>query len=89
MCDEEPDLGAGDDLLPILGQAPASAEPCEGALDDPSLRQHFEACRGVGTLDDLQAPVADFVELIAQLGTAIGIVGKEMTQPGEGLQGKA
>ena len=85
MGDEEPGLGACDGLLPILGQTPAPAEPCEGALDDPSSRQHFEALGGIGALDDLQGPVTDLVELITQFGTAVCAVGEEMTQPWEGL----
>src|SRR5665213_2695179 len=33
--------------LPVLGEPSAPAEPCEGALHDPSLRQDYEAFRRV------------------------------------------
>ena len=36
---------------------------------------------GSGTLDDLDGPVADFVESGVELGAAVGAVGKDMPQP--------
>ena len=51
----EGDHGFGDigQLLIILGQAPPSAEPAEGSLDDPSAGDHDEAgCSGHAADDD-------------------------------------
>ena len=38
MGDVDPCDGAGDGRLEVLGEAPASAEPGEGAFDDPATR---------------------------------------------------
>ena len=40
----------------ILCETAASADPPEGALDDPTLGQDFEAHRLIGSLDDLDLP---------------------------------
>ena len=62
MGDEDPGHGAGDGCLEILGEAAASAEPGEGALDDPAAGQHLETVGGIGSLDDFDRPPADFGE---------------------------
>lgn len=41
------------EAFPILGQAPALAEPSEDALHDPAPGQHDEALGPIRTLDDL------------------------------------
>lgn len=38
----------------VLGEASATVEPAEGALDDPALGQHDEAFGGLRSVDDLQ-----------------------------------
>jgi hypothetical protein len=43
------------EIFPVLGEAAASVEPSDGALDDPALGFHDEAFDGVGTSDDRSA----------------------------------
>lgn len=43
--------------LPILGEAAASVQPADGALDDPAPRQHNELVQ-LGPLDDLKVDLA-------------------------------
>jgi hypothetical protein len=45
--DGDPSLCACDGFFPILCQAAAAAEPCEGALDHPAAGHDFEAIGGV------------------------------------------
>ena len=84
MGDQEPGLGAGDGLLPVLGQSSASSEPGKGAFDDPSPRQEQEAFGAVGAIDDLQGPVAELGELPVELWAGVGGVSEEVAQPWKG-----
>jgi len=43
----------------FASQSAATAEPCEGALHDPSARQHLKAFCSFGSLDDLQRPAPE------------------------------
>src|SRR4029453_12789588 len=43
------------EVLPILGQPAASAEPGKRALDDPSLGQDHKPIRLIRALDDFEA----------------------------------
>jgi hypothetical protein len=77
---EYPCLRACDGFFPVFGQSAASIEPCEGALDDPPSRNDFESFSRVGTLDDLDGPVADFRKSAAQFGTSVTAIRKNMQQ---------
>ena len=79
--DEHPGDGAFDGALPVLCEAPASSEPCECPLDDPSSWQDLEALGGIGALDDLDRPVADPGERRGELVAGVGAVGEQMAQP--------
>ena len=88
MGKEEPCGGAGNGCLEILCEAPASAEPGEGSLSHPASRQEFEPAGGVGALDDLYGPFADFGEASVEFGTGIAAVGEHVPQPGiQGFDG--
>ena len=80
MGDEQPRLRACDGLLPILRHSSAASEPREGALDDPSARDNFEALRGVGAFDDLHCPASDFLQCALQFGSRITTIGEDITQ---------
>ena len=69
-------------IFPVFCQASAAPEPCEGAFDDPSSGEDFEALGGVGALDDLEGPLADPVEGAAQFRPGISAIGEQMAQPG-------
>jgi hypothetical protein len=81
--DEYPCLCAGDGFLPILGEPSASPEPGKGAFDHPASRQQFEALGDVGAFDDLQFPVADPGQCVAQFGAGIAAIGEHVAQPGK------
>lgn len=82
MGDDDPGLGAGDCGLEVLGQPTASIEPGEGSLDDPSARQELEAFGLVGSLDDLDRPLADAAQPAAELLAAIAPIGEDVAKPG-------
>ena len=71
----------GDGLLEVLGEASVPVEPCQGALDDPSPGQHFEALGGVGPLNDLDGPLADAAKRILEFVSSIAAIGEDMTYP--------
>lgn len=54
------DVGYGEagPVLVVLGETAASPKPAKGTLHNPSLGQHLEADRLVGSLDDLEVPGA-------------------------------
>src|SRR5487761_372696 len=86
--EEEPCGGAGNGGLEILREASTSAEPGKGSFDDPASRQEFEPAGGVGALDDLYGPFADFGEASFEFGTGIAAVSEHMFQPRiEGFDG--
>ena len=88
MCEEEPCGGADNGGFEILCEAPASAEPGKGSLYHPTSRQKFEPAGGVGALDDLYGPCADFGEASIEFGTGIAAVGEYVPQPGiQGFDG--
>lgn len=56
MGGEQPsELGSGR-AFEVFGQAPASSEPCKGALDDPAPGQELETFDAVRSLEDLDCP---------------------------------
>jgi len=81
MGEEEPCGGAGNGSLEILCKTSASAEPGEGSFHYPASRQKFEPGGGVGALDDLYGPFADFGEASIEFGTGIAAVGEYVPQP--------
>jgi len=81
----EPCGGALDGSFEVFCEAAVAAEPGEGSLDDPAARQHLEAFCGVGALDDLKRPGADFSEGGGELLAGIGAVGEDMVQPGKAV----
>jgi len=83
--DVNPGFGAGDRSLEILGQAAVSIEPSEGLFDDPSPGEQLKSGRVSGAFDDLDRPLAEFDEGVAQIGAVIDAVGEEMAQPGKQL----
>ena len=80
--DGDPCPCTGNGFFPILCQAAAAAEPCEGALDHPTAGHDFEAIGGVGAPDDLDGPAPDGLQGVAQFGARISAIGKDMAQPG-------
>ena len=64
----------------VFGEASVAIEPSESTLDNPAPRQDDKAADGIGTLDDLDSPLADFGESGVELGAAVGAVGKDMSQ---------
>ena len=56
--DHEPCEGAFDRFLEILGEAAAPSQPCESAFNHPTARQLFETFGLVGSLYNLDGPVA-------------------------------
>jgi hypothetical protein len=46
-----------DGVIPVFGEAAASAQPCNRAFDHPAPGQKHEALCGNGALDHLQSPV--------------------------------
>src|SRR5689334_9305550 len=81
--DEEPSGGAGDGCLEVLGEAAASAEPGEGALDNPSSRQELESFDTGWAFDDLDAPGSAMRQGANQLISAVDPIGKDTAQLGE------
>ena len=86
MCDPDPGLGAGDGSLEVLGESSASAEPGEGALDDPAPGQQDEALGGIRSFDDLDGPRSQSGECSRQFVAGIGAVGEQVAQPGISVQ---
>ncbi len=82
-CDHKPSLCTGDGGFEILGEPAIVTEPGEGALHHPSPGQELEALRGIGTLDDLQRPLAKLLQRLLELRSGIGTVGDDMAQPGK------
>ena len=81
--EQEPGGGARDSFLEVLGEAPVSAEPGEAALDDPSAWENLEALRGVGSLDDFEAPITLSIEGSLELFSPIAAIGEDVAQPRE------
>ena len=72
-------------MLEVLGETAVSVEPCQGSFDDPAARQKFEALCVVGALDDLDGPLADAAQGIAELVASITAIGEQVSQPGEAV----
>lgn len=81
--DEQPCGCRCDGLLEVFGEAAVSLEPGEGSFDDPASRQHLEAFCGIGSLDDLDGPLADAAQGVLEFVAGIASVREHMTQPRE------
>lgn len=57
--------GTFDGIFPVLGETPASPQPCKDSFDDPTARQDMEALGGIGAPDDLDGPVAHSGQIVA------------------------
>lgn len=79
--DEEPSGRGRDGGFPVLGEAAGSSEPGEGALHDPAPRQDDEAARVIGSLDDVQGPIALAFERKAQLVARVAAIGEDVPEP--------
>jgi hypothetical protein len=68
-------------VLPILGKPATAIEPCESALDDPTLGQDDEPICLIGPPDDFDAQVrANAREGSREYGSLIRGVGKQRSQ---------
>jgi len=65
----------------VAGEAAASAEPSECALDDPATRQNLEAAGGIGAFNDLKAPDAWISEQRVEPFAEIGAIGPNQPEP--------
>ena len=70
-----------DQVLEVFGQATATIEPCQGALDHPTHRQHDEAFGLVRSLDDLYRQM--WQELRHSIGKLRSLVASVSKQPGQ------
>lgn len=81
MCDEDPGDGAFEGGFEVLGEPAATAEPSEGTFHNPATRQQFEGVfGGVGSLDDLEGPLAKLGHGGAQLAAGIAAIGEDVAQ---------
>lgn len=71
---QEREGGAGA-VFEILRQPTAAAEPTERSFNDPPLREHLEAARLIGALDDLDLPVTERPHRGGRSGTLVRAVG--------------
>ena len=71
-------------VLPILGEAAASIEPADGALNDPALRLDDKTLCVVATPDDLGLEVwHDIGGTVGEDRPGIGAVGEQHAQEGK------
>ena len=71
-------------IFPILGEAAASVEPCDGSLDNPSLWFNDKAFGMITTFDDFHHQIVDGVDGTAlKHRSSIGAVGEQFTQERE------
>jgi hypothetical protein len=85
MSDEKPGDFACWGVFEVSRETPASAEPSEGALDNPASGQELEAFDAGRSLYNLNGPFAATGESIDKLLSAIDPVGKDMLKPGKTL----
>ncbi len=83
MGGEQPSELGGGRAFEVFGEAPASSEPCKGALDDPAPGQELEALDPGRSFDDLDCPRATVRECVDELLAAINPIGKDMLKPWE------
>jgi len=83
MSDEKPGHLGCRGALEVFGEASASAEPCEGAFNDPAPGQELEPFDPGRSFDNLYGPGAAMGKCIDELLAAVHAVGKDMPQPWE------
>src|SRR5579862_8181943 len=70
-------LGGSGEVLEVAGEPAVSADPSEGALDDPALGGDDEAGRAIGALDDLNAPAAGAAGGLSDARSLVSGVGED------------
>ena len=71
-------------IFPILGEAAASVEPCDGSLDNPSLWFNDKAFGMITTFDDFHNQIVDGVDGTAlKHRSSIRAVGEQFAQEWE------
>ena len=70
--------------LEVFGETAVATEPGKGALHHPTPGQDLEARHVVASLDDLQRPLADLFQRLAEFRSGVGAIGEDVAQPGEG-----
>ena len=70
-------------VLEVPGEAAASADPCEGSFDHPSLGQDDKSLGDVGSFDDLDLPGAGSGGSGANARSLIAAIGVDAFDEGE------
>ena len=71
-------------VFPILGEPPAAVEPCDGALNDPTLGFDDKAFSVISAFDDFDHQAAHrFGGAVAEYRPRIGAVGEQLAQERE------
>lgn len=83
MGDEQPGELGGARAFEVFGETPASAEPCEGTLDNPAFGQELEAFNPERSLDDFDRRWSAAGECLDELFAAIDSIGKDVLKPWE------
>ena len=83
MGHEKPSTFGGGGAFEVSCEASASAEPCEGAFNDPAPGQELEPFDPGRSFDNLYGPGAAMGKCIDELLAAVHAVGKDMPQPWE------
>ena len=81
----KPRGGAFDGSFAVLGYAAIASQQCEGAFDDSAPGQDSETVGAVGTLDNLDCPLAELGQRRAKLVASIASVREDMAQTGEAV----
>src|SRR5215210_3007914 len=81
--EKEPGLLAFDGSLEVFGEPAIAAEPGERTFDHPALALRLESADPLDAGDDLDVPLAELCDGIAQLGAPVDPVGEEVSQLGE------
>jgi hypothetical protein len=67
----------------VSGQPAISADPGEGALDDPAVGLDDEAARAIGALDDLDAPAAGAAGGLSDARSLVSGIGEDRRDEGK------
>ena len=69
------------EIFPILGKPSTSIEPGDGALDDPTARQHHKSFGLIGTFDDFRFELRqEFRKRFLKFRSLITAVGVQLLQ---------